>query len=158
MTKVLLMILVLLQFYIVGNTQEKVSLYFNSDWEVTKKYKSVFHREAEYDLNEFKLNGKVFDYDSLNVLLMEGNYLNGKRNGEFVFYYKNGKVKSKGKYLNTYRIGKWEYYYSDGHVKQILFFSERDQNRNSLSIGEFYDKDGNQKIKNGTGKWINDSI
>lgn len=157
MTKTTFIFLVLLLFGLNLKSQEKVFLYLNSNWEVTTKNKGCYYRNVEYDFDEFKLNGKVSDHDSLNTLLMEGNYSQGKKDGDFIFYYKNGRIKSKGKYNNNERIGRWEYYYSNGKLKQNIMFPE-DIKKDRFSVVEFYDINGNQLIKNGTGKWLNDSI
>ena len=89
--------------------------------------------------------------------MMEGNYLNDKRNGNFIFYYDNGKIKNEGNYENNRRIGKWKYYYSSGQLKQTVIFRNIN-NINDISVVEFYDTEGNQLIENGNGKWVNDSI
>ena len=140
-----------------AKSQEKVTLYYNSNWEVTKKEKAKYFREAVFDLNTFKLDGEVKDYSINGSLIMSGNYNTDKRNGEFTFNYDNGVPKSKGYYKENTRIGNWEYFYENGKVKQKAFFFE-DPKKNFFAITEFFERNGNQLIKNGTGVWINDSI
>lgn len=147
----------LLQFGLTLKSQDKIVLYYNAEWILTQKDKAVFHREAEYDLNDFKLSGKVCDYNSLDTLLMVGNYLDGKRNGDFTFYYNDGKIKNRGKYLNNNRVGKWYYYYRNGKLKQVIKFQKRGDILD-FAVGEYYDPNGKQLLKKGTGKWFNDSI
>ena len=49
----------------------------------------------------FEENGKGKEYDGYyNILLFEGEYLNGKRNGKGKEFYYNGKLKFEGEYLN----------------------------------------------------------
>lgn len=139
------------------NGQEKVTLYYNSNWEITKKDKATYFREAEFDLNNFKLDGSVKDYSINGTLLMKGNYNSDKKNGEFTFFYDNGNVKSKGHYEDNKRVGYWEYFYKDNKIKQKVFFPPIPPYLD-FSVVEYYDNKGNQLIKNGTGKWINDSI
>ena len=131
-------------------------LFYTSDWKITKEDKAIYYRESEYDLNDFELDGKVYDYTLSGNLIMEGNYLNGKRNGNFTIYYENGEIKNKCEYENNRRIGKWEYYYNNGQLKQVVLFKSRINN--DFSVLEYYNREGNQLIENGTGKWINDSI
>lgn len=157
MTKTTLIILGFLQFSLTLKSQEKILLYYNSDWEITRKENATHFRESEYDLNNFKLHGKVLEYNSLDTLSMEGNYLNGKRNGVFVFYFKNGNIKSKGIYKNNKRVGKWEYFYANSRLKQVIIFPQNGE-RLDFAVVEYYDRNNNQLIKNGTGNWINDSI
>lgn len=157
MNKNLILIFSLLLFSNSIKSQEKIKLFYNSEWKVTKENKAVYYREAEYDLNDFELDGKVFDYSLNGNLILEGNYLNGKRNGNFIFYYDNGKIRNEGSYENNRRIGKWKYYYSSGQLKQIVIFNNVN-NTNDISVVEFYDREGKQLIVNGTGNWVNDSI
>jgi TonB family protein len=157
MIKITFIFLGLLTLSLNVKGQDKVLLYYNSEWEITKKQSAAYYREAEYDLENFRLDGKVFDYDTSGVLVMEGNYVFGKKNGDFTFNHLNGKTESRGKYLDNRRAGNWEYYHANGRLKQIIYFSEKGE-KNDFAVLEFYDSNGNQLIKNGTGKWINDSI
>jgi periplasmic protein TonB len=157
MKKTALIILGLVQFSLTSLSQEKIQLYFNSNWEVTSKEKAVYSREAEYDLQNFTLNGKVTDRDLKGNLVMEGNYLYGRRNGDFNFYYGTGNIESKGAYLNNKRDGKWVYYYPNGRLKQsVIYF--KDKKKGDFGIGEYFDQNGKQLIKNGKGKWMNGPI
>ena len=42
----------------------------------------------------------------------------GKREGEWNFFYEGGSVKAKGRYSNNLETGKWNYYTVDGKVEQ----------------------------------------
>ena len=147
----------LLQISITLWGQERIHLYFNSNWEVTTRDKAVYHREAEYDSQNLVLNGKVTDRDMKDHPVMEGIYSFGRRNGEFTFYQKNGKIESKGVYLNSKRSGNWVYYYPDGRLKQSVHYID-DPKKGDFYVSEYFDRKGRQLIKNGTGKWTNDSI
>ncbi|MDY0197823.1 MAG: TonB family protein [Tenuifilaceae bacterium] len=162
MNKYLILLTGLLIFSTCLKSQEKIKLFYNSDWKITKEDKATYYRESEYNLNNFKLDGKVSDYSLLGNLLMEGSYLNGKRNGAFTFYYSNGEIKNKGQYKNNRRDGKWEFYYNNGQLKQVVLFKGRDtidfKMYDPFTVLEYYNREGNQLLKNGTGTWINDSI
>ena len=73
-------------------------------------------------------NGKVKEY-TLNTdkLIFEGEYLNGKRNGEGKEYYDDGKLKYEGEYLNGKR------------------WNGKGYNKNGIM--DFEIKDGNGKVK-----------
>jgi TonB family protein len=157
MTKTALIILGLFLFTLTLWSQEKIQLYYNWDWEITEKSKAAYVREAEYDLNTMKLDGKVIDYNRLGTKIMDGNYSNGQKNGEFVFFYNNGVIECKGEYSSSKRIGNWEYYYSNVKLKQIVYFSNGRVNMD-FAVIQYYDREGNQLVKNGTGKWVNDSV
>ena len=49
-----------------------------------------------------------------NKLWLKANYGSGKREGELVRYNKNGKLKSKGTYKNGKRDGPWVHYKVEG--------------------------------------------
>lgn len=147
-------------FYLAHYTlsaQSHVVLFYNDDWEITHKEKHTFYRECEYDLNNFILQGTVKDYIISGNVLMTGKYNGGKKYGNFTFYYSNGEVESSGEYNNNSRIGEWKYFYPNGKLKMIVVFPDPNNNLD-FSILEFYDSLGAQKIKNGNGKWINESI
>lgn len=143
-------------------SQEIVKLFYNSDWKITMEDSATYFRESEIDLNNFKFDGKVNDYSLSGNLLMEGSYLNGKKYGKFTFYHSNGQVKSRGMYKNNRRLGKWEFYYNNGQLKQVVLFKEKEPHTFSMfypfTVIEYYDRNGNHLLKNGTGSWVNDSI
>ena len=41
-----------------------------------------------------------------DIMIFEGEYLNGRKNGKKKEYYDNGKIKFEGEYLNGVRNGK----------------------------------------------------
>ena len=95
------------------------------------KYNKRLSRKININLINYQLfkgiflvyesNFKVKEYNYFNnKLIFEGEYLNGKRNGNGVEYYPNGKLKFKGEYLNGKRNGEGkEYKYG-----QIIFEGE----------------------------------
>jgi periplasmic protein TonB len=139
------------------NCQEIITLYYNHDWEITKKENAVYFREAVYDLNTFKIDGPVRDFSMDSALLMEGLYNSHKRNGVFRFFDANGNLKSEGKYVNHLRNGNWVYYYPENKVKLKVFYHPP-TSKLKFSVAEFYDNMGNQLITKGTGKLIIDSV
>jgi antitoxin component YwqK of YwqJK toxin-antitoxin module len=87
----------------------------------------------------------------------------GKREGEWNFFYENGSLKADGKYSNNLESGKWSYYNTDGKIEQtgsykngkydgiwIWYFKEDSIKReeefyNGREEGEYveYDETGN---------------
>ena len=94
-----------------------------------------------------KRNGKVKVYYNSGGLKYEGEYLNDKKNGIGKEYYKNGQIMFEGKYLNDYKI-KGKYYVN----KQLEFEGEFKNNKKWNGIG--YDENGKiiYKLINGNGK------
>ena len=68
-------------------------------------YNDILLFEGEY------LNGKRFgigkEYDSVEEIKFEGEYLNEERNGKGKEFYKNRKIKFNGEYLNWERLNFW---------------------------------------------------
>lgn len=59
------------------------------------------------------------EYDEEGNLRAEGNYLSGKRTGEWKFYFANGNVEQKGKYDDKGQpVGKWIWYFADNTVRR----------------------------------------
>ena len=61
-------------------------------------------------------NGKVKEYDN-NILIFEGEYLNGKKNGKGKKYYEDGTLYYEGEYLNDKINGKGKEYYRTGTLR-----------------------------------------
>ena len=101
--------------------------------------------EGEY-LNG-KRNGKGKDYDFEGLLFYEGEYLDGKRNGKGKEYYQDGKLEFEGEYLYGY-ILKGKFF-----VKEKLEF-EGEYLYNKKWNGKGYDENGNiiYELINGNGK------
>ena len=72
-----------------------------------KKLQNIFELDIEdyvkasnrYKLAEKNGAGKEYLKDT-NIIIFEGNYLNGERNGPGREYYSNGKIKFEGEYLH----------------------------------------------------------
>ena len=85
-----------------------------------KKYNGKGYDENGNIIYELKNgNGKVKNYYS-GILLFEGEYLNGKKNGKGKEYSWNGSLEYEGEYLNGKRNGKGKEY-EDG---QLVFEGE----------------------------------
>ena len=90
------------------------------------KYKILSGRYIIYDTNE-KLKGKEYNlYNERNIMIYEGEYLNGKRNGKGKEYNdERGHIIFEGEYLNGKRNGKGKeyfyYWYRCSLIKKLLF-------------------------------------
>ena len=82
----------------------------------------------------FDNNGNVIESKIYNIygnVISEGIVcLNGKEDGEWTYYYNNGKVKSKGTYNKGNKNKKWTYYYINGKVQQVGNYSNGKCNGN----------------------------
>ena len=88
-------------------------------------YNKKIQNELDINLNNYKtFTGKYLKYETIvkefnsdNILIYEGEFLNGKRNGKGKEYYENGILKYEGEYLNGKRKGKGKEYYESGKLK-----------------------------------------
>ena len=72
-------------------------------------------------------------YDILGNLVAEGIVLvNGKEDGEWIYYYKKGKKQATGKFKKGKKQGKWTYYYSNGRIQQTGSYA------NAMLTGVWY--------------------
>nr|WP_302180038.1 toxin-antitoxin system YwqK family antitoxin [Chryseosolibacter indicus] len=55
-------------------------------------------------------------YAEDGTLQSQGEYNNGKKQGEWITYYPNGEVSSRGSFAHDIPAGKWEHYFEDGSV------------------------------------------
>lgn len=96
--------------------------------EETNKPNYLPKKAKEYAQTNQLKEGAAIIYDSLGNKFAEGNYSNGKQNGEWVYYYGNGSIQGKGKYLNgneteigssgvprNGRQGIWMFYFENGN-------------------------------------------
>jgi hypothetical protein len=56
----------------------------------------------------------------------KGNYADGKKTGEWIYYYNNGVVKAKGYYQNDRSMGTWKWWHENGQLKQTGSFDENE--------------------------------
>jgi len=98
-------------------------------------------------------NGKGIEYIiNTNMLIFEGEYLKGRRNGKGKEYNKKGKLKFEGEYLNGKKNGKGkEYIYNNG---KLIF--EGEYLNGKKWNGKGYDINGDLafEIKGGKGNRI----
>ena len=117
-------------------------------------------------------NGKIKEYDDIyNILIFEGEYLNGKRNGKGKEYYKNGNILFEGIYKKGKRWEgkgydpkgniKYEIKYGKGYIKEydyingLLIFEGEYLNGEINGKGKEYDHKGNLIFE---GNYINGVI
>ncbi len=123
-------------------------LFYNKQWEITVKDSAEYFRMGILDTTNHTWIGPVKDYQIDGRLVMEGVYLQGKRNGLFNFNYLNGSVEQSGEFKDNVQIGYWKYFYPNGNLKQEIEFTS-----NGFTVHSHYDSTGKQLLKEGTGYW-----
>lgn len=77
-------------------------------------YRNGQIQRIEYYNRKARLEGTVFEYDSLGNEMTKGDYFNGLREGEW--FYHVGDYKEVGAYTLGMETGLWTYYYLSGKV------------------------------------------
>jgi hypothetical protein len=82
---------------------------------------------------------------------MEGAYTDkGYKDGEFRFYYPNGKLEAQGSYRNNLIYSFWNYYYPNGNKKEKIYYTGDEA---AFVITDAFDSTGKSTVKEGTGKF-----
>ncbi|NOT73749.1 MAG: TonB family protein [Cyclobacteriaceae bacterium] len=124
--------------------------YYNYNWHLVKSVCKTVFRVSRVDAALGTFTGQFVDYfSSDNKIAVEGNYSNGKKEGKFNIYFRNGYLEQSGNYVNNKKSGIWEYFYKDGTRQQILDFQE-----NEVLIKEFWNEEGKKLVDAGNGEWF----
>ncbi|OJJ20527.1 hypothetical protein BKI52_18915 [marine bacterium AO1-C] len=126
-------------------------IFYTSEGKVTSNKSinsSILRKTTFFDVKKRAFNGKVEDFYLLGKKRMSGFYLQGKKDGNFTFYYRNGQQEKAGKYKDNKRIGQWKFWYPNGQLKQIIDYSKPE-----FIVLEFYDLAGSKLVDNGNGTW-----
>jgi len=126
-----------------GNIIGKI-VYADAEWEDTSKENCKYYRvitkqnDGYYKCNDFWITGElqmVGKFRDLNLDIKEGefvwyhkngeikiiaNYENGKKNGKYKSFNTYGQLISKGNYKDDLRIGTWKNYYKNNTSKSGL--------------------------------------
>ena len=109
--------------------------------------KGILLYEGEY-LNG-RRNGKGKEFDNIKLITFEGEYLKGKRNGHGKEYHLNSKIKFEGEYLNGERNGKGKEYDINSN---LIFEGEYLNGKRWTGIGYYYNQFSHTyKLEKGTG-------
>lgn len=132
-------------------------VYYNLDGQVTSEAEATFYRIANqyaiddrYHMTDFYMNG---------VVAASGAYLTSSftiRDGEFRYYYPDGKLKSKGTYEKNLRTGEWKWWYPSGELmKEALIVHTNSVPNEEIELTvNFWDEDGNQLVTKGKGELV----
>jgi len=72
---------------------------------------------VEYNVVKGKKNGQFITHYLNGKIEKVGTIKNNLNQGEWKYYYSNGLLESKGTYVDSKAEGKWTYYYSNGVIK-----------------------------------------
>ncbi|MFA8451689.1 MAG: toxin-antitoxin system YwqK family antitoxin [Bacteroidales bacterium] len=101
--------------------------------------------------------GKWFELYADSTIRAEGQFIDDKRYGQWLFYYPNAKLEQRGLYdINGNPDGKWMWYYSNGNIWRTEYFKNGMHDGSSIEYnpkGEIISK-GNYFQGKRIGKWI----
>ncbi|MCI4442623.1 MAG: energy transducer TonB [Lentimicrobium sp.] len=107
------------------------------------------------DYTQDKKNYVVIDYYDSGKVLMEGKTENKDylvNTGQFIYYYETGNRQKIINFKKNKPIGSYFELYENGNKKlEAEYIEEKRDNPNFLKIKNYWDKDNNQKVIDGTG-------
>jgi antitoxin component YwqK of YwqJK toxin-antitoxin module len=95
----------------------------------------------EYEVIDGKKNGSFLVFYKDGTLAQSGYLIDNKNVGEWRYYYHNGNLESKGMYINDIPQGEWVFYYPDGGVMSRGSFKD------GLRHGRWYEFDDTGELK-----------
>src|SRR5690606_18169704 len=119
----------------------------NGEW---KYYYSdgILKEKATYAAG--RLNGEVITYFFNGKVKETGFFDWDKQDSSFAAYYLPGNIKERGSFDQGYKTGLWKYWYPDSALKM----EENYVGRDSVLLLNFWNEDGKQLIKDGTGELL----
>ena len=140
---------------ILYNLSRSVFLYFIN---YNKKIQNKFHINIE-DYKKFGNRTKIIENNGLgkeyrlntNIVIFEGEYLNGKKNGKGKEYYENGQIKFEGEYLKGKIIEGKGY---DDKGRLVLEIEKSGNGKNIIKMVKYNLKENIIMVKDGMEKYI----
>ena len=114
----------------------------NGGWRTYSSQTGILLEDENYDNGV--LNGVRKIYFVNGELQTEINYINGKRNGNFVSYYSGNIISSKGVYHNDMPIGEWTFNDGDGQIRKSEVYDKKGVLENAYLY--FYNGSTPQKV------------
>ena len=137
------------------NSSDK-TVYFDSIWKETSKENHTYYRIIKdyYSEKDFY---KIYDYYKSGVLQMEGTSKTNDGNskdGEFIFYYENGKKKTSANYFKSRIKGKYFEWYEDGNPKLEAEYIQSEKEINpDFKIYQYWNSKNEHTVKDGNGEF-----
>ncbi|GAB3201555.1 antitoxin component YwqK of YwqJK toxin-antitoxin module [Pontibacter aydingkolensis] len=124
---------------------------FNADYFIIEDSCAQIVRHVRFDRETKKFYGNYTDHSTTDpdFILSRGSYSrDGLKNGPFMMYYTNGKLRAEGVYSEDEFAGTWQLFYESGNPK--LTFTA---NKGEIDILNAWDENGKQLVSNGKGKY-----
>jgi TonB family protein len=131
-------------------------IYLDSTWNETTEENHHYYRIVKEYYSQ-KKNYTFFDYYKSGILQMEGTskireYL--KSDGQFVYYFENGKKQKVMRYENSKPIGKEYNWYENGTIKSEIEHLEKTKKGSlNFKINQFWDSKNIKTVIDGNGDY-----
>lgn len=122
-----------------------VKVWYNDEWEEIPEPPAAFYRLGQQD-SAGVWQGSVRDYYSTGEVQMKGSYVNGRRDGVFLYYSDHNTYQSAGRYNKETAVGKWETFHYNGMLKSEEYFEPE------YFMKNMWDSLGVPLVQNGEGK------
>lgn len=162
MKKTFFIVLIFIPFFLFSQNATDKIVYFDSIWKDASKENYKYYRiikdyYIEKDLYEIK------DYYKSGVLQMQGSSKTNdgnSREGQFIFYYENGKRKTVENYVKSRSQGKFMEWYENGNPKLDGEYYQSEKGFNSdFKMFQYWNSKNEHLVVDGNGDYIeNDSL
>tara|TARA_B100000029_G_scaffold75196_1_gene66924 strand:- start:3406 stop:4044 length:639 start_codon:yes stop_codon:yes gene_type:complete len=116
-----------------------------------EEIKTQESKEIQADNNESLENTVTINYPTGEARYVQSYDIWGDLTGEWINYYKNGKIKQKGFYSNGKPYGNWRYYNEDGSLKKEEFI---ELDTNCVKFIALWSSEEIAKETGKTKKWV----
>lgn len=110
-------------------------------------YRAI-ERVGNYDFDQNSFEGQIEDYNQFGQLVLAGNYVQGKKQGNFKAFHRNGKIKWQVDFESDLPAGPWRYYYPDGQPMLTVYHLS-----SGIEIRDYWDTRGKHQVKDGRGRF-----
>jgi TonB family protein len=138
-----------------AQTQKNVKIFLDSTWNQTTEANHTYIRVIEDYFSE--KDSYIFkDLYKSNVLQMVGSSTTKdvlKQEGQFIFYYENGKKKTLVNYSKAKKIGKEYNWYENGNLKSEIDYFEKPINNVAFKVNHYWNLQNEHKVVSGNGEY-----
>jgi antitoxin component YwqK of YwqJK toxin-antitoxin module len=127
-----------------------IHLYYDQQYFLVDEnceYKT-YTRVVKFDKSNGGFNGFFTDYFNDGTVCLMGNYISGKKDGNFKGFYPSGKPKFNISFKDDKQIGISEYYYPSGNLSHQIEFKN-----NKAFLKQYFNNYGQAQIKLGKGEY-----
>jgi antitoxin component YwqK of YwqJK toxin-antitoxin module len=128
---------------------DSIKIYYNCTGANVERRCAQFFRVGKIDSLFCNITDRFTDYFITGEVAFKGIMRYGKLNGIGTYFHRNGNVSEIGIYSNNIRNGEWRYFYSNGKLMKTFNFIEGDP-----LVINYYDKDGIERVRNGDGYYV----